>query len=113
MGEVHVIAEIVPKTVRLWGTPEEDIAAEAVITPAPDVPFEIVGAHADNAADFQFEFKKRKHQYVLSIRNTKKTVGRYWGRVYLETDLDGGPEITVTVHGNIYATPGKTTKNKS
>ena len=113
MGEVRIIAEVVPQTVRLWGTPEEEIVAEAVITPTPEVPFEIVGAHADNAADFQFEFKKREHQYVLSVRNTKKTVGRYWGRVYLESDLDGAQAIMVTVYGNIYATPSRSTGNKS
>jgi hypothetical protein len=68
-------------------------------------PFQITGTKAEKGKYVQVELepatRKNRAAYVLTIKNTKQTQGRYTDRIRLFTDSKIQPEISIFVRGEI------------
>lgn len=104
-GHVDHFADITPKKANLSGTLKDTIKKDVTIIPNKKYPFEVLGIRAEKGENIGFALKKIKVQgnpgYLLSIVNLRKVKGKYDDAIYIETDSDLRPEISIKVSGNI------------
>lgn len=104
-GDVLAAADINPKAARLIGPAGSVIQTEIMITP-PDInPFDITKATPENGTEIALDLKKNTESdpphFVLQVKNTRKTPGRYSDKIILTTTSPISPELVVRVFGMI------------
>jgi len=86
------------------GMAGKPISGSAIITPEKKYDFKIIKAFAEKGVNIKVNLAPRpgeKPGYVLTVENLKKTIGRYYDTVFLETDSKLKPVIKIKVYGNI------------
>jgi hypothetical protein len=105
-GQVDKFAEIIPDPVLLTGRVGETIKKAVRITPGKKYPFTITDSNTRYGANIKFSLDKKnlfgKKAYLLTVENTRNTPGRYMDFIYLTTDSQIQPRLTIKVRGNIY-----------
>ena len=105
-GHVEHFAVISPKWVRLVGPLGKTLKTRVTIKKRPEFPFKIVGLRAFKGKFIHYTLKEIKDSsqsgYELTVESTKKTKGRFVDTIYLNTDSEVRPEISIMVMGNIY-----------
>lgn len=103
-GHVDPVMHIEPKRVTLEGNAGENIESEVIITSDPRHHFEITSA-TSKKDKVSYSLKKLKDtessKYLLTITNLSREKGKYRDYVYLETDSDVRPGISIMVKGDI------------
>ncbi len=116
-GTVEKFATIQPKSIRLTGVVNKPLKQMVHIIPRKEYPFNILEVNANKNEHIKYALKKEtidnKLQFVLSVENIKKEVGRYFDRITLKTDSKIKPKIEIRVFGNIYNPVSKTSSNKA
>ena len=106
-GQVDKFAEIIPDPVLLTGRVGETINKGVKITPGKKYPFHITESSARYGTNIKFNLDKKhlfgKTSYALTVENTRNTPGRYTDYIYLTTDSEIQPKLTIKIRGNIYA----------
>ncbi len=106
---VEKFASITPNRIRLAGCVGKELKTSVSIIPEKKYPFKIVNVTAKQGKNIRYkieEFKKSKiSEYVLTVENIKKEIGRYFDIIHLKTDSKIQPEISIRVMGNIYGRP--------
>ncbi len=105
-GNIEKFVSISPSGVHLSGPAGTPIRATIQIIPEKKYPFNIKRVYAKSGKEIRFRVKtvkdpERKKRHVLFVENLKKEPGRYSDTIYIVTDSDIQPEITVKVYGNI------------
>lgn len=100
-GDVNRFAEIDPTSVRLKGTPGQDIRKAVSIIPDEKYPFKILEATAAKGEHIRFDLEKKADGYVLNVENLMQTKGRYFDTIHLKTDHAEKPEIIIRIYGSI------------
>ena len=104
-GKVKKFVTISPTTVRFSGQQETFSKTSVSIIPEEEYPFKILDVSSKYGENINFELKetmkKKTSSYTLTVENLKKTPGHYNDLIYLKTDSDIQPMITVKVYGNI------------
>ena len=105
-GYVEHFAIISPKWIRLVGPLGKTLKTRVTIKKSPEYPFKVVGMRAMKGKFIHYTLKELKDSsqpgYELTVESTKKTKGRFVDTIYLKTDSDIRPEISIMVMGNIY-----------
>ena len=103
-GHVDPVMHIEPKRITLEGNANENIESEVTITSDPRHHFEITSA-TSKRDKVSYSLKKLKDsestKYLLTITNLSREKGTYRDYVYLETDSDVRPGISIMVKGDI------------
>ena len=80
------------------------------IIPEEKYPFKIVEAVANIGENINYKLeeikKSKRSEYLLTVKNLKKTKGRYFDVIILKTTSKIRPEIKIKVYGNILGEPG-------
>jgi len=109
MGNVEQFVDIMPKRIVLRGIAGDPIKATLKIIPKDKYPFTIKKAKAANTKNISFTLEKTKRsektEYVLTVKNLKKSKGRYADTINIKTDSKIRPEIKIYVIGNILDRP--------
>ena len=99
-------AFISPKVVFLRGPVGKNIKKEVLIIPDKEFPFKIIDISAKYGANIEYKLERRigstKKGYKLFLKNMKKVKGRYSDIIYLKTDSETVPELTIKIYGDIY-----------
>ncbi len=105
-GFVEHFATISPKWVRFVGPLGKTLVTQVTIKKRPEYPFKIVGMRAWKGEFIRYTLEELKDSsqpgYVLTVECTKKIKGRFTDTIYLKTDSNVRPEISIMVMGNIY-----------
>ncbi len=104
-GEVEFFATVNPKLVRLNGYPGEKITGKVMVIPSGKYPFNVLGFTLRSGENVDVSLKKpvpEKAIWKLDVKNLKKTVGRYYDVILLETDSTIQPKIEIRIFGNIF-----------
>lgn len=113
-GTVNDLVTLSPARVQLTGAVGSDIHQMVSITSDASFPFRIVDVKATYGENIAFDLKpileSGKNAYCLSVKNTKRTEGRYSDTLTLTTDSPIRPQLTVRVYGNIFLSPASTTR---
>lgn len=108
-GKVEQFVDIVPKRVVLRGFSGDSIHATVKIIPKDKYPFTIKKVRSIHPKNIAFTLEKTKSsekmEYALTVKNLKKTKGRYVDTIKLKTDSKIRPEIKIHVIGNILDRP--------
>jgi hypothetical protein len=104
-GNVDPIAIITPERAILAGKAGEEIKTELTITSDARKPFKIFSAEPKIGENISCSLKEvdssRPIKYLLTIKNIRKEKGKYRDYVYLKTDSDITPGISIKVKGEI------------
>ncbi len=104
-GHVDPIAIITPERAILSGNTGEDIKTELTITSDARKPFKIISAEPRIGEDISCSIKeidsREPVKYLLTIKNIRQEKGKYRDYIYLETDSDISPGISIRVNGEI------------
>ena len=94
-----------PKSVKLKGRLGKTIKDTLDLAPTEDNPFTIQEITTRRGHNIRFDleeiWKKDRLQYRLTIENTSKTPGIYFDTLYVKTDSEIKPIISITVMGKI------------
>jgi hypothetical protein len=103
-GEIRKLANIHPEKVRLKGNIGEEISQTVVIAPSEET-FNIVKVSPEKGADIACEMEQielgGKKGYRLTVKNIRKTVGRYMDFITINTDRSDLPPLNIPVTGDI------------
>lgn len=104
-GDVLAAADINPKAARLIGPVGSVIQTDIIITPPAINPFDIILATAETGTHITLVLKKNLESdpphFVLQVKNTRKTPGRYGDKIILNTTSPISSELVVRVFGMI------------
>lgn len=103
-GHVDPVMHIEPKKVTLEGNAGENIESEVIITSDPRHHFKITSATSKrNKVSYSFKELEdpETSKYLLTIKNLSREKGRYRDYVYLKTDSEVRPGISIMVKGEI------------
>ena len=104
-GHVDPIAIITPERATLTGNEGEEIKTEILITSDARNPFKIISAEPKMAGNISCSLKEidgsKPIKYLLTIKNIRKEKCKYRDYVYLKTDSDVRPGISINVKGEI------------
>ncbi len=104
-GRVEEFVEIIPDPVLLVGLVGETIKKSVRIVPGEKYPFTITNFRARKGTDIRLNLEKKefsgKSGFLLEIENTRETPGRYIDYIYLTTDSEIQPKLTLRVRGII------------
>jgi len=104
-GSVEKFADITPRHIRLAGPPESPLKAVVTISPAEKHPFKILRASAEKGEYIRFNLQEttrdNRPAYLLTVENTKDSIGRYFDTIHLKTDNPAQTEISIWVYGDI------------
>jgi len=104
-GHVDPIAIITPERATLTGNVGEDIKTELTITSDARKPFKIISAEPKMGGNISCSLKEidssKPIKYLLTIKNIRKEKCKYRDYVYLRTDSDIFPGISIKVKGEI------------
>lgn len=105
LGNIEAYAEIEPSKAELKGAAGDNIRTEIRIIPNNRSPLRITGVKAGKGKNISIDLKEIKDQdgihYLLSVINLSKTAAKYTDTIYLTTDSDLKPQITIKVSGEI------------
>lgn len=105
-GFVEHFAIVSPKMVRLVGQPGKPLVSRVTIEKKPEYPFKITNIRAWRGKFIKYHLEEMQDSdssgYVLVVECTKKDSGRFVDTIYLKTDSNIQPEISIIVMGNIY-----------
>jgi len=105
-GKGKQIAVINPAKVYLRGEVGREIKASVKVVPEQEGSFEIVRAEATDGKNIQFTLTETeesgKKVYFLTVKNMKKTPGRYEDTINLVTRSELQEKIKIPVQGNIW-----------
>ncbi len=98
---------ISPASVRLTGTPESTIKTQISIIPEEKYFFKILDVEVKKGTYIQHDLEKTQNSqgkatYLLTVKNLKKEIGRYFDSIILKTDSRQRPEITISGYGHIF-----------
>ncbi|MGM0452012.1 MAG: hypothetical protein ACQERN_02450 [Thermodesulfobacteriota bacterium] len=104
-GQVKAFARIEPRRVSLVGT-EGDVAEKTVrIIPKTEKPFQVVKVRAMRGSDISYRLEAIRDAgekgYALHVKNTRSRPGRYYDKIFLETDSKIAETIPIIVSGHI------------
>jgi len=104
-GRVEPFVFIRPGVVHLIGSAGGDITVPVRIIPEKKYAFSITGVHLLRGRYVEYRLKKIRAAgrpgYLLTVKNRRKTKGRYSDVISLKTTSPIRPEIKITVYGNI------------
>jgi hypothetical protein len=104
-GHVDPIAIITPERADLTGKAGEEIKVELTITSDARDPFKIISAEPKTDGNISCSLKEidgsKPIKYLLTIKNIRKEKCKYRDFVYLKTDSDVSPGISIKVKGEI------------
>ena len=104
-GVVEKFAEIRPERVRFTGAADQPLFIEVEIIPRKDLPFTIGQIDARSGTFIKHELIRRctdgYDRCVLRVENTRKEKGRYVDSLYVRTDSNLRPTISIPVTGMI------------
>lgn len=104
-GKIEAYAEIEPSRAVLKGAAGDDIRTEIRIIPNKKSSLRITGVKAGKGKNISLDLKEVKDQdgiqYLLSVINLSKTAAEYTDTIYLTTDSELKPQITIKVSGEI------------
>ena len=103
-GHVDPVLRIEPKRITLEGNAGENIESELIITSDPRHHFKItsVTSKKGNAScSFKELEDPESSKYLLTVKNLIKEKGDYRDYIYLKTDSDVRPGISIMVKGDI------------
>jgi len=105
-GFVESFVEIMPRSVVLKGSEGKPITSRVFITTKDKYPFNLVEIKAKHGKFIKFRIEEETHsplkRYVLTIENVKTDKGRYADVIYLKTDSNIKPVMSIPVVGIIY-----------
>lgn len=108
-AKVEKIATITPEVVHFVGAPGETLEATVHIMPSNGYGFslkdQVVPAMRNVEAVLKLS-NTREKAWDLVVTNTRKTTGRYYEVITLETDSKAQPELKIRVFGNLNAGEG-------
>lgn len=94
-----------PGAVVLKGSEGKPIASRVFITTKDKYPFKLLEIRAKHGKFIKFRIEEETHsplkRYILIIENVKTDKGRYADVIYLKTDSNIKPVITISVLGII------------
>lgn len=97
---------ITPSKVRLAGPVGQSLTTTVTILPEKKYPFKIKEVTAKTGLFVRWELQEIKDPahsgYQLKIENLKQETGRYFDTLYLKTDSNIRPEISLRVFGHIF-----------
>ena len=100
-GYIKHFVTISPKWVRLVGPLGKTLKTRVTIKKKPEYPFKIVGLSALKGKFIHYALAELKDSsqpgYELTVECTKKTKGRFVDTIYLKTDRNVRPEISIMV----------------
>lgn len=83
------------------GTEGETLSQTIRVTPTPAYPFKVVSARSADPAKVGVFFKEVAGStgpaYEITVSNTSKSEGRYFGHIVIQTDSKIRPELKVYV----------------
>lgn len=103
-GPVEKVVSIRPPRIVLRGVDGKQIRSRVSIVPARKYSFRIIDSEAVNGENFHYELKPAEGPaggYLLTVENTRRRSGRYFGTIKLKTDSDLKPLIVIPVSGDI------------
>ena len=104
-GIVEKVVDIDPMHARLFGPAGTDIKTRIRIAPAEKYAFKILGIKTRVGEHIKIKLNQTSQTgqrvYTLTIENVKKTPGRYYDLIYLNTDSRARPRLKIPVFGNI------------
>lgn len=104
-GHVDPVAIITPETAILAGNVGEEIKTELTITSDARNPFKIISAESKMGGNISCSLKEidgsKPIKYLLTVKNIRKEKCKYRDYVYLKTDSDISPGISIRVKGEI------------
>ena len=84
---------------------------EVVVTPLASYPFKVIGVKAKNGTNISVEMHEQTtpegKSYVISVKNTKTTPGKYYDTLLISTDSKLKPTLPINVYGTIAAAQKK------
>lgn len=102
-GHVDPIAIIKPERVILRGNAGEEIKTELIITSDARKPFKVFSAEPKIGENISCGIKEVENsepmKYMLTVKNTRNEKGKYRDYIYLKTDSDIRPVISIKVQG--------------
>jgi len=103
-GEIRKLANIHPEKVMLKGNTDEEISQTVIIAPSEET-LNIVKASPVKGADIVCEMEQielgGKKGYRLTVKNIRKTEGRYMDNITINTDRSELPPLNIPVTGDI------------
>lgn len=103
-GCVDPVMHVDPKKVMLEGNAGENIETELTITSDPRHHFKMLSAvskKGKTSCSFEELEDPESSKYLLKVTNLSKEKGKYRDYIYVETDSDIRPGISITVKGDI------------
>jgi len=104
-GSVEKVVDIHPMHARLFGPAGTDIKTHISITPEEKYTFRILTMQTQTGEHIKLKLNQTSQTgrpvYTLTIENVKKTPGRYYDLIYLNTDSRVRPQLKIPVFGNI------------
>jgi hypothetical protein len=105
-GKVEAFAAVSPERVVIAGKTGEKIVKTIRITPQPKYPFSIKSIRTRQKGNITYSLKKNKLkqgiEYIITVENLKKEIGKYYETILIETDNPLKPEIQIGVRGRIF-----------
>ena len=90
---------------RLFGTVDSALKETVRIVPEESYPFKIIDTKAQVGKEIRYnvseEHQSRHTSYLLTVENVKRTTGRFYDTIYLMTDSQIKPKISIRVYGKI------------
>lgn len=104
-GHVGRLANIQPTRVLLTGRAGQSISQTVTIIPETDPPFHIVDTRTLEGTHLSHRLEKTKisgkRAYRMVVKNRMKQPGRYFDRIFIQTDRSDDSEFTIPVTGHI------------
>lgn len=105
-GSVGNYMSIRPERVVLTGHAGEPISETVKIVPETKPQFEILAVRTLAGSNVRCRLERNENDaekisYTLFVENLKTTPGRYFDRIFLDTNYEKKSEFTITVTGHI------------
>ena len=103
---VEKFAEITPTLLRMNGPAGVVMKKTIKVVPGDKTPFKITGSRAQDGKNIRFEVKETtdsgKPGYLIEVENTKMDPGTFQDNIYLDTDSELQPQLSIRVYGTFY-----------
>ena len=104
-GVVEKVYRITPRVGNLTGKATDNIQTTILILPEERYPFNVLGAKAKKGRDIAYAIKEIEQNgrkgFALTIKSIRKDKGLFSDKIYLRTDSNVVPEISIGVFGKI------------
>jgi hypothetical protein len=100
-GQVDLFAQIIPGKIELKGESRNKISALVEIIPSKQYPFHIVGVHFETESHCNVKLEELADKYLLQVENKMEKSGKYFDRIFLDTDHAEKKQLVIPVRGEI------------